>query len=142
VRNVEDKDQVSSVKCDQETTRQTAVPRLETPSRCHSCPNPQFVSVLGYECLGDTENICRHGPSRVFPFLSLNMPRETCPATRSSSSPVLYRFESIWRGTRDHVKAAVSSPKPSQPSAIQVVAEHAYRLFAVRRLVKPPTPGV
>ena len=49
--------------------------RHQTFSLSLSCPNPQFVSVLGYECLGGTANIGRHGPSRVFlplrSFLSL-----------------------------------------------------------------------
>jgi hypothetical protein len=96
--------QESSVKCQvrPKTTRQTAISRLEIPSRCHSCPNPQFVSVLGYGCLGSTENIGRHGPSRVFlcaPFF-LSTCRETCPATRSSSSPVL---TSSSKSSEEHV---------------------------------------
>lgn len=32
---------------------------------CHRRRNPQFVSVLGYECLTSTENIGRRGPSRA-----------------------------------------------------------------------------
>ena len=54
--------------------------RHQTFSLSLSCPNPQFVSVLGYECLGGTANIGRHGPSRVSssPLLSFTQhaPRE------------------------------------------------------------------
>jgi hypothetical protein len=122
------------------TTRQTAISRLQTPSRCHSCPNPQFVSVLGYECLGSTENIGQHGPSRVLPsapFLSLNMPARL--VRRLGARRRRFYTASSQYG-EEHVTTSKTPASPVQlcpPSIIlqalsvsaisQVVAEHAYR---------------
>ena len=71
------------------TTRQTAISRLETPSRCHFHARTRNLSVCsGMNALearqtsADMARLESSFLSAPFFLSSLNMPRETCPATR------------------------------------------------------------